>query len=134
MPTGQVEVLRAACCVAGLDREVCEKERPLLERLAEAAGVGRASLSAMIDRARSDQNFFTEQFRMLRNCPDEAFKVVLSVAIVDGALSENERVVLHHFAQKLGLTDERFDQLMAAADKRVASNAAGGTSPKPDQR
>lgn len=119
MPMTHVEILRAACCIAGLDQEICEKERPLLDRLATAAGVGQVSFKAMMDRAKRDPAFFQEMFKIVKADPDAAFKVMLSVAIADGKLTTDERVVLHHFAQKLGLPEARSDQLLAAAEKRV---------------
>lgn len=119
MLMGKVETLRAACCVAGLDREVSEKERPLLEKLAEQVGVGRASLNAMIERARSDPNFYEEQFRIARADPDTAMKTLLLVAAADHAITLEERVILQHFAQKLGVSDERFTKLLDAAHKRA---------------
>ncbi len=120
MPMSHVEILRAACCIAGLDRTICEQERPLLDKLAAAAGVGQASLAAMMDRAQRDPEFFQEQFRLIKSDPDAAFKIVLTVAIADGRLTTDERVVLQHFADKLGLPAARLDQLLTAAEKRTA--------------
>lgn len=117
-----VEILRAACCVAGLDQEICEKERPLLDRLALAAGVGEVSFKAMMDRAKCDSTFFQEMFKIVKADPDAAFKIMLSVAIADGKFTTDERVVLHHFAEKLGLSDARSEQLLAAAEKRVTGS------------
>lgn len=114
----QVEVLRAACCVAGLDRNVDEHERAVLERLARKIGVGGSSLTAMIKRAETDQGFFQEQFRFLKADPDFAMNVLFEVAIADGKLDMEQRVVLHHFAQVLGMSDEHFDELLNAAEKK----------------
>ena len=67
-----MEILKAACCVAGLDGQVCEKELPILKQLAERVGVGKASLEAMMDRAVSDRGFYEEQLSFLSSSPDEA--------------------------------------------------------------
>jgi tellurite resistance protein len=121
MPMSKVEVLRAACCIAGIDQDICDREQVLLNKLAEAAGVGRASLNAMMDRARTDPNFFQEQFRIMKAEPDEAFKLVLSVAIANGRLTTDERVILHHFAEKLNIAEDRFEKLLATAEKRTSA-------------
>jgi len=121
MVMSKVEILRAACCVAGLDGYVCDREHPLLNRLAELAGVGGASLQAMIDRAERDQNFYQEQFDALSADPELTIRTLLAVAAADRELSLNERVVLHHFATKLGLPDERFEQVLEEAEKRAGN-------------
>ena len=119
MPMRNVEVLRAACCVAGIDGDVCAREHPLLERLAHEAGVGGASLAAMIDRAREDHSFFETQFDIFKTDPETTMKTLFRVAIADGVLARSERVVLQHFAKKLGMTEDRYAQLLAAAEKHA---------------
>ncbi len=116
----KVEVLRAACCIAGLDGAIGEAEMPLLQRLASEAGIGAASFKAMRDRATSDPMYFEQQFRFLRSDPDETMKTLLRVAVADGELHPNERVVLQAFAAKLGVGDERYDQLLTAAEQVIA--------------
>lgn len=120
----KVEVLRAACCVAGLDGTISEKEMALLQSLATDAGVGAASFKAMRDRATSDRNYYEQQFRFLRGDPVESMKTMLRIAVADGALHPNERVVLDVFSKKLGLTEEKYQQLLSAAEQIVER---GGT-------
>ena len=117
-----VEILRAACCVAGLDEQITDSERGMLKRLANHAGVGAVSLEAMIDRAVSDPDFYQEQFEMVRTDPDATMKALFCVAVADRELTTDERVILHHFAAKLGMAPERFDQLLAAARKHIDRN------------
>ena len=119
MVMDDVEILRAACCIAGLDEHVCEKERPALQRLAERAGVGEASLNAMIDRARTDHNFYEQQFDIVKTDPDSTMKKLLQVAAADNDISQAERIVLAHFAQQLGMTAQSFDQLLTAAENMI---------------
>lgn len=114
-----VEILRAACCIAGLDEHVCEKEMPALQHLAQRAGVGEASLNAMIDRARRDQNFYEQQFEIIKTDPDSTMKQLLEVAVADNDISRAERIVLAHFAEQLGMAAQRFDELLTAAQKTV---------------
>lgn len=114
-PMRDVEVLRAACCVAGLDGEVTENERAVLDRLADNAGVGRVSLEAMIDRARRDQEFYKEQFRVLKADPGETIKALIEVARADGDEHVNERVVIGHFAERLGLSPAQCDAIWERA-------------------
>ncbi len=124
MSMKDLEILKAACCVAGLDGEISEKERQALNVLAERAGVGRASLNAMQEMALEDSDFFDHQLGMLNEDADRAIKTLLKVAVIDGAFGTNERVILQYFADKLGLTTERTDKLIAAAERE-----ATGTTP-----
>ncbi|MFA9477423.1 hypothetical protein ACERK3_03845 [Phycisphaerales bacterium AB-hyl4] len=121
MPRSQVELLRAACCIAGLDREICEKERPLLEALAHEAGVGRASLEAMLSRAKNDPNFYREMFLVLQKDAEAALKLMFDVAAANQEITLEQRVILQHFADQLGVPRERCDELLAAAEKQDQS-------------
>jgi tellurite resistance protein len=119
----KVELLRAACCMAGLDGNISEPELVIIKKLASDAGVGAASLKAMMDRAKTDPNYYEQQFRFLRGNPDESMKMMLRVAIADGALHPNERVVLQFYATTLGLGDERYQQLLAAAEQALGTGS-----------
>ena len=121
MPMSAVEILRAACCVAGLDREINEREMKMLRDLAEHAGVGQVSLSAMIDRAKTDADFYKDQFRIVRTNAENTMRVLVGVAIADHVLAQEERVILAHFAERLGMTPERFDKYLEAAEKKLAA-------------
>lgn len=120
----QVEVLRATCCIAGLDGTIGEKERAIFERIAKETGVGAASVAAMIDFARNDPSYYEKQFRFLRKDADASMKTVLRVAVADGKLKPKERAVLEVFAQKLGMSSERFQELLEAAEAIVGRGDA----------
>lgn len=121
-----LEILRAACCVAGLDGRVCDREHPLLERLAERAGVGKVSLAAMIELAEHDRHSYEEQFEIVKTDPERTIRVLLGVAAADNVLTVEERVIVAHFATKLGLSEQRFGELLAGAEKSIAER--GGSS------
>lgn len=106
----KVEVLRAACCVAGIDGDADEEEVAVLRNLAEEVGVGRTSLAAMIERAETDQAFYREQFRVLKADPKETLQLLLNVALSDGRLGNRESQVLRLLAIKLGVEGEQFDR------------------------
>jgi len=130
MPRSQVEILRAACCVAGLDGSICEREQRIINRLAEDAGVGARSLQAMMERALNDKKFFQEQLEYVRLCPDETIKTLLAIAATDGELTADERIVTQHLAEKIGLPQDRFDRLMTAAEQLAARNKQARTEAK----
>jgi len=137
MPMTSVEVLRAACCVAGLDGEFDEREVALLRRLAEKAGVGAVSLKAMMDRAASDPNFYQEQFHYISADPRSAMTQIIAVAVADGHLAPDERIILHHFAERLALDERSFDKLLRAAENYTQRRARQGDTqsddpPKPE--
>jgi tellurite resistance protein len=106
----KVEILRAACCVAGIDGETDEKELAVLRDLAEEVGVGQTSLGAMIERAENDQAFYQEQFRVLKADPKETLKLLLSVALADGRLGNRESQVLKLLALRLDVDGDQFDR------------------------
>ena len=112
-PMQKVEVLRAACCVAGIDGGLDDKEQTLVEKIAKEVGVGQASLNAMIERASTDHDFHKQQFRILKENPQQCLATVLEVAMADGKVSENEKTVLQSLANNLEVPSEVFDQLMS---------------------
>jgi len=116
----KVEVLRAACCVAGADGEISDAERNLLDRLAKETGVGFASMEAMVSRACTDQNFCNEQFRVLKADPKEAMAILLEVAMADGSIDDREADILKVLAEKLGVPSNIFDALMQKAAEMAA--------------
>ena len=111
----KVEILRAACCVAGANGESSDAERQMLDRLARDAGVGLASLEAMISRACSDQNFCNEQFRVLKADPKDAVAALLEVAMADGTIEDSEAEILKVLAGRLDVGDQVFDALLLKA-------------------
>ena len=119
-----VEVLRAACCIAMLDQQLDHKEFVVIKKIAAEAGVGDASLNAMLDRAKRDDNFYKKQFDVLKADADDAMKKLFGVAVADRELEANELEVLKHFASVLGMDDARFDQLLQAAKKYAGDQPA----------
>lgn len=111
-PMQKVDILRAACCIAGCDGEITVSEQSVISRLAAGVGVGKASLDAMVDRALRDTDFHKEQFRVLKADPQESFAALLEVALVDGQVGPEESVVLKSFAEKLEVPEAVFEQVM----------------------
>lgn len=105
----KVEVLRAACCIAGCDGEVTSEEQAVLKDLAHTVGVGKASLDAMTARAVGDPEFHKEQFRVLKAEPTEALRLLLKVAVADRGLSKSECHVLKRLALQLDVPEQEFD-------------------------
>lgn len=111
-PMEKVDLLRAACCVAGIDGKVEEPERAVIERLASEVGVGQASMNAMIDRGVRDPDFYKMQFRILKADPEKSMSVLLEVALADGKITDAETHVLRGLSEKLNVPGEVFDKLM----------------------
>lgn len=116
-PMEKVDVLRAACCVAGIDGAIGDPERQVIKRLADEVGVGRASLEAMMDRGQRDAEFYREQFRVLKVDPQESMAVLLEVALADGALNQREVGVLEALSQKLAMPPSVFAALVARVNR-----------------
>ena len=115
----EVEILRAACCVAGLDGGVCQDELMLLQRLASEVGVGSMSLDAMIKRAEGDSDFYQELFQYVSADAEATMKLLFRLAIADRELHVNERVVLYEFSKRLGVSEERYEELLSAAETEI---------------
>ena len=116
-PMQKVDVLRAACCVAGCDGDITDTERNLIQKLAGDVGVGRASVEAMIDRGLRDPEFHQEQFRVLKSDPKVAMAALLEVAMADGSIGDGETRVLKSLSEKLEVAPEVFEQLMVDVTK-----------------
>jgi tellurite resistance protein len=111
-----LEVLRAACCVAGRGGAVSGREARLIRELADRAGVGDVSLQAMIERAEQDPDFHREHFEILKTEPERTIRVLAAVAAADGSVSAEQRVLVGRFAAKLGMTDEELDRILTDAE------------------
>ncbi|MEM8834225.1 MAG: hypothetical protein AAGD00_00260 [Planctomycetota bacterium] len=106
MSMEQVEVLRAAVCLAAKDERISEREGQILQKLREAAGVGEASFRAMVDMAREDPDYHERQLRFILGDPSRTWRVLLHVANADGQITQEEHDTLRIFAEKLGVPAE----------------------------
>lgn len=112
----RVDLLKAACCVAGADGVSCS-ESGIVEKLASDIGVGQASLDAMLARAVRDPEFYREQFKILKEEPAQCMGTLMQVALADGAITDNESKVLGNLATQLGIEPAVFSELMQEAKK-----------------
>ena len=106
----QVAILRAACCVAGADGHTSDAEQRIVKRLADEAGVGDASLEAMIERAETDKEFYLEQFRVLKSDQKETMQLLFRVAVADLALHKDEAFVLQQLSLRLEVPPAQYDK------------------------
>ena len=106
----RIEILRAACCFAGAEFTIAEAEKPLLDRLAREAGVGFASLEAMMERATQNEDFYREQFRVLSADPKMTMTLLFKVAISDRQLDPQEIKILKFLATQLEVSDDQFER------------------------
>lgn len=120
----KVEVLRAACCVSGVDGTTSDSERRILDMLAKEVGVGQASLEAMISRAETEPNYFESQFRVLKSAPAETIQLLFSVALSDHELTTAEVEVLFRLSQRLGLGEAQFKNIRAQAVQYLKTKVA----------
>ncbi|MCZ6836368.1 MAG: hypothetical protein O7G85_11395 [Planctomycetota bacterium] len=119
MSIQDLEILKAACCVAGLDGDISDREKQTLQVLAKRAGVGKASFEAMIEVAVEDEDYFKKQLDLLRGDTDRTIKTLFQIAVTDRKLGANERIVMQYFADKLEMPPERFEKILAAAERSV---------------
>ena len=117
LPIQRLDILRAACCVAGIDGSANEAQAVVLKRLAREVGVGKASLNAMIERAETDNTFHEEQFKVLEFEPKTTMATLLEVALADGELSASEADVLRILAGRLKIDSAMFEQLLSEVQR-----------------
>lgn len=119
-PTQRIDLLRAACCVANADGNASEPEMALVGKLIKEVGVGRASVQAMMERAKIDPAFCEDQFKILKSDPSDAMLFLLQVAMADGKLTEGEVRVLQTLANNLEVPAEVFDKLISQVKDTLA--------------
>ena len=119
-PTQRIDLLRAACCVANADGDAGEPEMALVGKLIKEVGVGRASVQAMMDRAKIDPAFCEDQFKILKSEPAEAMLFLLQVAMADGKLTDEEVRVLKTLANNLEVPDDVFDKMISQVRDSLA--------------
>ena len=120
-PTQQIELLRAACCVSGIDKDASDAEMNVIQKLVKKTGVGKASLQAMMDRATSDDQFYKEQFTVLKADPTESMSFLLQVAMADGKLSDQEVDVLSKLAHRLEVSTDDFQRIISQVSEMLSS-------------
>ena len=121
-PTQRIDLLRAACCVANADGDAGESEMVLVAKLIKEVGVGRASVQAMMDRAKTDPAFCEDQFKILKSDPSDAMLFLLQVAMADGKLTEGEVRVLQSLANNLEVPDDVFEKLITQVKDTLAKD------------
>ncbi len=114
---GDHELLCAACCVAGVDGEVHKNERRLLQILATKVGVSSEALDVMIEQARTDPTYYKHQLEVLKTDPVKAMNILTTTAIADHVLLTEERIILRHLGEKMGLQNAYIDRVLDAAEK-----------------
>ena len=118
-PTQKIDLLRAACCVAGVDGDASDAELNVIDKLVRETGVGKASLQAMIDRSIKDHDFYKEQFRVLKDNPGESITYLLQVAMADGKLTDGEIHILEKLSQSLDIPAADFQKLISQVSKML---------------
>lgn len=111
----RVEILKAACCIAGADGEISQRERESLKKMADEIGVGAASLDAMMDLAITDEKFRGSQLRMVHKDPAGVFETLYRMARLDPDVPTPERKLLTHFGRKLGLDTDQMNEIIRRA-------------------
>lgn len=124
-PQQEVELLRAAICVACANGEANEVEQRLIDRLADNVGVGDASMQAMMDRAKRDPDFYQQQFQILKSDPKDSIVSLVNVAMADGDVDDQEIRVLRGLAGQLNIPDDTFDELMQRVENLIAERKKG---------
>lgn len=121
MAKSDVDLLKAAACIAGLDGEITPHEAKALRHLAERAGVREDHLETLMEKARVDDDLLNEQLSVVRADPDTTIAVLYQVAAIDGVVSGDERAVVEQFGVILGLSRKRIDKIFEVVEQRLAA-------------
>lgn len=122
------ELLKAALAMAAADGRISGHEKALLKALAERAGVGAASLDAMVHAAIEYPAKHDDLFQRAVKEPERAMQLLVSAAQIDGKISEQERALLVDISFVLGVSAERFNEIFKAglaSAKRVRERREG---------
>jgi len=110
----QVSILRAACCIAGLDGKITDDEQSLLRKIKEAAGVGEASFQAMLNMAVEErEKYYEKQLDFIKMDPEKIVHQLIEVARADGEIDQSERIIVQHLAEKIGVSAERYSEIFS---------------------
>jgi hypothetical protein len=127
MPVSNERLLAAACCMMGLDGEICRPNSSFLHRLAEHAGIQTqqnsgeplgentqppSELDEMLRRVAEDHDFYQQQMDVLIADPERAIGAALRVAAAEGSLADIDRISVRHLADRLGMNPARTEEVL----------------------
>ena len=112
--TEDTELLKATIAVAVADGQLRRSELGVIQALARRAGVGETSLKAMIEAAEKDKSFAADIMIRSKDKARMAVKLLVAEARIDREISDEERRVIVHIANSLGITGDEFEQLYLA--------------------
>lgn len=114
-----VELLRAALALAAADGKISRSELGVVEGLAHRAGIGKASLDAMI--AQAGKNSDIVDHLLLRDPAKarKAFELLVAQARIDGEISSEERKLLVRLGSTLKISDDDFQKAYQAGIARA---------------
>ena len=121
----KIELLRAACCVAGVDGRAGKIEKMMLAKLAADAGIEATLLAKTLRRAETEEDFYATQFRKVTTDPEATLEFLFQFALTDRVLTIRESNVLYRLAMRLGVSEERFEALRKAALRQISLPCAG---------
>lgn len=108
----ELELLRAACCIAGADGTISDRERESLQKMATEVGVGAASFRAMTELAETDPKFREDQLGMVHANPERSFETLYRISRRDPEVPAAERDLLIRFGRKLGLDLDEMNEVI----------------------
>lgn len=116
----RLELLKAALVLALADGHISKPELGVVFGLAARVGVGKASLEAMLERARQGDTNIADQIVM--QSPESArtaLELLVAQARLDGRITEPEREILVRIATRLKISGEDFKSIYRAGINRA---------------
>lgn len=117
-PMEDMEVLKATMAVAVADGRLQRSEMGVLQGLAARVGLGSVSFEAMLEAARTEDDF-ADVLIGSRDKARTAVELLVATARIDGIISDEERKVIVRVAMTLGITGDEFEQIYLAGIKRA---------------
>lgn len=116
----QLEILKAAFAVALADGSLQRCEKGVLQGLAVKAGIGRISFDAMLEAAgQGADNIVDNMLLRSRESAKRALELLVSMARLDGVISDSEREVLVRIGVSLKIDGEDFQQIYVRGIERA---------------
>ena len=119
LSASNIELLKALIVLSAADGVIAGSERGLLERFARGVGMSGTSLNASIDHALKDGTCREKLFRRVIAEPDQALELLVTVARMDGEISEPEKDVLLEVGKKLKIKADDFARICKQGIQRA---------------
>lgn len=118
-PSEYADTLRAIAVLAAADGRISSSERGLLMTIASRFGVSSQSVDRLIQQAKEQPSIHDRLFQFAHANPEMTLELLVAAARLDGEIADPERELLGHFAERLEIPVEQFEEIFLRGVKRA---------------